>query len=102
MMGILILLCGVAGLGASGLLGTLGFALQKRALATGDGSWLGFWLVTAVVAAAMIGIGVAFLLRNQGTPPRPDDFANVMKALFLLGAAPGAGMLAGGLVTLIR
>lgn len=100
MMGILILFCGIAGLSLSGMLGTASIALQRKAIATGGGSWLLFCLITVAVAAVVASLGVMYLLRGQSTPPKADDFTNIMKAMFLLGTAPGIGLLAGLLNTL--
>lgn len=103
MMGIIILLCGVAGLAVSGLLGAAGVTIYRKAMVTGSaGSWLPFWSIAAVVALIVIAIGVMYLSGARSTPPKAGDFYNLMKALFLFGAAPGAGMLVGSLAALAK
>lgn len=103
MMGIIILLCGAAGLAVSGLLGTAGVMIYRKAVVAGSGDlWLPFWSIAAVVALIVIGIGVMYLSGERNTPPKASDFYNFMKALFLFGAAPGVGMLAGVLALLFK
>jgi hypothetical protein len=100
MLGVLIVLCFFAGLVLSVLTGKAGLALYRNNLP--EASWLPFWLIAIAVALLVIGIGVTYLHGARHSPPRAEDFYAVMKALFLFGAGPGAGMLAGGVYALFR
>ncbi|HEX6930022.1 MAG TPA: hypothetical protein VF267_12260 [Gammaproteobacteria bacterium] len=103
MIGILILLCGTGGLAISVLAGMAGIAIHRKTLtAAGGGSWLGFWVIAAVVALIVIAMGVLQIHGIRGGAPRPEDYSSMMKAAFLFGAAPGLGMLAGTCAALFR
>jgi len=103
MMGILIMLCGAAGLGLSIPLAIIGLNIQRKAMVThAGGSWPLYWSIAVVAAVIVIGIGVAYLSTVRSTPPKADEFFSVMKALFLFGVAPGVGMLTGAVAVFIK
>jgi hypothetical protein len=85
-----------------GIASTVAHALARR---RGRGSWLLFFGLAAVAAAAVATLAV--LVFQSGPepgsgPPSAEDFEALIAAAALLGASPGLGLSAGVLACLKR
>lgn len=83
--------------GIGGLLLFLWLYNQKN-----RGTWLRYIVLTCVGGLAMVGIGVLQVPPESPGAPTEYDYAGMITAAFLIGLAPGAGLLTGCLAALTK